>query len=164
MAVDRDVDFRNEINTIVILGPSDSRLSSDIVEQILGNLTTTFMNLGYQIVERRRLDTIVQELALSYEDFFSEDTAKEIGKMIGSDALVVLSGIDADYQTSVDKRGNSETELVVRRATLQILDLATAAVAFSLNFNDPQGLTVFKFAKMAKKKTRFGTGFLNFLL
>jgi hypothetical protein len=158
MAVDESVDFANELKTIVILGSSEGTLPSNIIEQILGNVTTVFMNLNYQIVERRRLDSIIHELSLSYEDFFDEETAQKIGMMVGSDGIVMLSGIDAEYEVLTDKRGNVKKDLIVRRATLQMLKLDTATVALSLNYNDPVGMPVVDFIKFVKKKIRAGTG------
>ncbi len=158
MAVDKSVDFANELNTVVILGSSADKFPSNIIEQILGNVTTVFMNLNYQIVERRRLEAIIHEFSLSYEDFFDEETAKEIGMMIGSDAIVMLSGIDAEYVIFTDKKGNVKKDLIVRRATLQMLKLDTATVALSLNYNDPVGMPIVDFMKFVKKKIRAGAG------
>jgi len=162
MAVDENVDFANELKTIVILGSSEDMLPANIIEQILGNVTTVFMNLDYQIVERRRLESIIHELSLSYEDFFDEETAKKIGMMIGSDGIVMLSGIDAEYVVVTKKKGNVKKDLIVRRATLQMLKLDTATVARSLNFNDPVGMPVVDFMKFVKKKIRSGTGYRLF--
>ena len=158
MAVDESVDFANELETVVILGSSEGIPSANIIEQILGNVTTVFMNLNYQVVERRRLESIINELSLSYEDFFDEETAKKIGMMIGSDGIVMLSGIDAEYVVITKKKGAVNKDLIVRRATLQMLKLDTATVALSLNYNDPVGMPVTDFMKFVRKKIRAGTG------
>ena len=154
MAVDESVDFKNELNVVVILGSSEGVVSINIIDQILGNVTTVFMNLNYQVVERRRLESIIHELSLSYEDFFNEETAQKIGKMIGSDGIVMLSGVDAEYVDSTDKRGNVRQDLIIRHATIQILKLDTATVALSLNYNNPVGIPVVDFTKFVKKNIR----------
>ena len=49
MAVDESVDFKNELNVVVILGSSEGVVPINIIDQILGNVTTVFMNLNYQV-------------------------------------------------------------------------------------------------------------------
>jgi hypothetical protein len=154
MAVDESVDIKKELNVIVVLGSSEGEIAKNIIDQILGNLTTVLMNLNYQVVERRRLESIIHELSLSYEDFFDEETAQKIGKMIGSDGIVMLSGIDAEYVVSTDKKGDVRQDLIIRHATIQILKLDTAIVALSLNYNNPVGIPVADFTKFVKKKIR----------
>ena len=154
MAVDESVDLKNELNVVVILGSSEGAVPINIIDQILGNVTTVFMNLNYEVVERRRLESIIHELSLSYEDFFDEETAQKIGKMIGSDGIVMLSGVDADYVVSTDKKGDVRQDLIIRHATIQILKLDTATVALSLNYNNPVGIPVADFTKFVKNKIR----------
>lgn len=154
MAVDESVDFKNELNVVVILGSSEGAVPINIIDQILGNVTTVFMNLNYQVVERRRLESIIHELSLSYEDFFNEETSQKIGKMIGSDGIVIVSGIDAEYVVSTEKKGSVKQDLMVRHATIQILKLDTATVALSLNYNNPVGIPVADFTKFVKNKIR----------
>lgn len=60
------------------------------------------LNLGFEVVDRKHLEQIGNELKLQHSGFISSDTAKELGKQLGADALFVGSVMSEKNQTSIN--------------------------------------------------------------
>lgn len=55
-------------------------------------ISSLFNNGYYQVVEREKLDQIIQEQQLALSGLLDESTAVEVGKLLGVDAILVGSG------------------------------------------------------------------------
>lgn len=84
------------INVETILSGMDERIGfilSSFIENALLKID------GFKLVERRRIDTIVDEIKWQYSGMVSEDTAIEMGKMVGAEIIAqgLLTEIAGTY-------------------------------------------------------------------
>ena len=78
------------------LGANQSVLSEYVAEQ----LTTDLVNIGgLDIVERSEIDKVVGELKFDESGAVDPATAKEVGRLVGADAIVI--GTIADLRTHI---------------------------------------------------------------
>lgn len=84
-AVNPRADF-SAVKRVAVLsfGGSNGELASDL-------LTQSLLAHGADVVERSRLSAVMQEQSLSSSSAFDPATAKELGKLLGVDALFVGS-------------------------------------------------------------------------
>lgn len=83
VAVNPRADF-SAIKRVAVLSFSGSQgdLAADI-------LTQSLMERGADVVERQRLDAVMKEQSLSASSAFDPATAKQLGRLLGVDALFV---------------------------------------------------------------------------
>lgn len=83
VAVNPRADF-SAIKRVAVLSFSGSQggLAADIMTQSL-------MERGADVIERQRLDAVMREQSLTASSAFDPATAKELGKLLGVDALFV---------------------------------------------------------------------------
>lgn len=79
---------------------------SDLGRYIAERLTTRLSVQGqkFRVIERRRLGLVLGELKFSMSDLVDPTKAKELGKMLGVEGLVVGSVSDLGNQVDVDAR------------------------------------------------------------
>jgi TolB-like protein len=73
--------------------------SSDLTRNIYESLSIYFPQKGFQVVERSQLDRIMEEQKISYSGLVDVSTAQKLGKMLGSD--VVVLGTLSDMGNSI---------------------------------------------------------------
>lgn len=85
-------------------------LNEEAKKDILGKvfsevLTTSFVNSeAFKIIEREQIEKVVQELQLTQSGIIDTSSAKQIGKMVGADAILTGSVIKFGNDLRVDAR------------------------------------------------------------
>lgn len=76
-------------------------------------LTQSLLEHGADVIERQRLDAVMREQSLSTSGSFDPATAKQLGKLLGVDALFVGTVAESTPQTSylVSQSANPETNV-----------------------------------------------------
>jgi len=69
-------------------------------EELISRL---FLTERFEVVERRFLDEVLKEQELSVSDFFDDDSVKELGRLLGVDAVLV--GTYADVGSEIRANG-----------------------------------------------------------
>jgi len=75
---------------------------NDFTRNVQDILYTNLIQRGMTVVEREKIDQVLEELGKSFSGMIDFSTAAEIGKMLGVEAIVV--GTVADMGNSVDLR------------------------------------------------------------
>jgi len=75
---------------------------NDFTRNVQDMLYTTLIQRGMTVVEREKMEQVLNELGKSFSGMIDSSTAAEIGKMLGVEAIVV--GTVADMGNSVDLR------------------------------------------------------------
>lgn len=75
---------------------------NDFTRNIQDILYTNLIQRGMTVVEREKMEQVLEELGKSFSGMLDSSTAAEIGKMLGVEAIVV--GTVADMGNSVDLR------------------------------------------------------------
>jgi len=100
----------------------------DLADYILGDLSKYGVNDGvFSVVDRALLDQVRAELNFQFSGEVSDQSAQEIGKMLG--AQTIVSG-------SVRKIGS------LYRLEVKAVEVQTAAIQGQWNKNIPQGMTI----------------------
>ena len=69
-----------------------------------------------EVVERQQLDQVIDELKLSQTGLIDEDSIKEVGKILGVDAIIVGSITDLGSKLDLDMRLiETETGLLIKQ-------------------------------------------------
>lgn len=86
--------------------PDLQGVNSDLSRYIAERLTTRLSGQSqkFRVVERRRLGLVLNELKFSLSDLVNPDKAKQLGKMLGVEGLVVGSVSDLGNQVDIDAR------------------------------------------------------------
>jgi len=85
-------------------------LNEEAKKDILGKvfsevLTTAFVNSeAFKIIEREQIEKVVKELQLTQSGIIDTSSAKQIGKMVGADAILTGSVIKIGDDLRVDAR------------------------------------------------------------
>ncbi|GHU18491.1 hypothetical protein FACS1894163_10550 [Spirochaetia bacterium] len=113
-------------NKIVILNvQSDSAALSDyIIDELIANAVN---DRNFPVVDRQQLDAIRSELNFQWAGEVDDNSAQEIGKMVG--AQTIVSG-------AISKVGNNY------RMRIRALEVQTAQVQGQFNQNIPPGETI----------------------
>ncbi len=75
---------------------------NDLTRNVQDILYTNLIQRGMKVVEREKMEQVLEELGKSFSGMLDFSTAAEIGKMLGVEAIVV--GTVADMGNSVDLR------------------------------------------------------------
>jgi len=85
-------------------------------------ITRLFRTRKFEVVERQFLNKIIQEHKLAYTHFFDEESIKEIGKLLGVDAIASGSVTDLGRTVKVNARLiATETGSIFAVAAVEIL-------------------------------------------
>jgi curli biogenesis system outer membrane secretion channel CsgG len=94
VAVNPRADF-SSIKRVAVLTFSGN--NGDIAADLL---TQSLIMHGADVIERQRLDSVLKEQSLSTSGSFDPATAKQLGKLLGVDALFVGTVVESTPQTS----------------------------------------------------------------
>ena len=100
-----------------------------------------------EVVERKQLDQVIDELKLSHTGLIDEDSAKEVGKILGVDAIIIGSITDLGSRIDLDMRLiETETGRLINSAIGSLVKDSTiasllATEAFSSGFALDQSQT-----------------------
>ncbi|GHV96726.1 hypothetical protein AGMMS50293_30460 [Spirochaetia bacterium] len=122
-------------NKIVILNvQSDSAALSDyIIDELIANAVN---DRNFPVVDRQQLDAIRSELNFQWAGEVDDNSAQEIGKMVG--AQTIVSG-------AISKVGNNY------RMRIRALEVQTAQVQGQFNRNIPSGETIIALMNSSSK-------------
>ncbi len=101
---DKAYEQRKPIKRIVIAQFSDNQGFNRLTKMIQDKLITIATQRGLQVVERDKLETIMDELKLGYSGLLNTETAKKIGKMTGADAMLLGVISDMGNDISINAR------------------------------------------------------------
>lgn len=88
----------------------DETTNESVYELLLNELISSSF---FQVLERKNIDEVIKELALSQQDDFDESTAKELGKLMGAEILAFGSISKLENQITLTLRGvNAETGII----------------------------------------------------
>jgi TolB-like protein len=86
--------------TVAVIEPESYGVSGAVAESFWSGLIDEFVdNRRFQVVERSRLEEVLDELAFSRTDIVSAETAVEVGSLIGAEYVVIssISSIEGVY-------------------------------------------------------------------
>lgn len=76
----------NAMNRIGVMAFQNSYASMQGVENLFAKY---LINAGFKVVERARLESVLREHHISVSGYLSPETTREIGKILGVDALLI---------------------------------------------------------------------------
>ncbi len=158
--------------------PYDQRLTIAIVDfqnrsgdagydAVMAGLTGAFINdlngtKQFRLIERERLSSVIDELSLSVAGLTDPETAKEVGKVLGVDALLFGNLSSVTYSTNkqtifIAWTEGEKTEItldarLVRTETGEILATGQASA-----FVKSRNWVAFGFARLGRKTDRVST-------
>jgi tetratricopeptide (TPR) repeat protein len=131
----------------IAIGSIEGPANAEVAEA----LATSIFNSGrYEVLDRQHLYEIFQEHRLSFSGMVDQETAVEIGKLVGSAALVFgrvsthKYSEDMTHYDGKDKKGRSY-RVYTRKGqgqvsmTLQVTDLRTGKIVAIKQLSDTQG-------------------------
>jgi TolB-like protein len=111
-----------------------SHVHRPLAEQIGQTMSDELVNTGlFDIVEREKLQTIMQEQGFSASGMVQPETAAEMGRMLGARYLLTGTVLSADKEVR-SFRGygtNTQTTFYTVRVRAQMLDAETGRILFS---------------------------------
>jgi len=94
-----------QIRVAVTDFPNLQEITCDLGRFFAERLTTTLaQNRGFSVVERRRLNQVLGELKFSMSDLVDPAKAKQLGRMVGVEAIIVGTVSDLGNQVDLDAR------------------------------------------------------------
>lgn len=105
--------------------PGDYKLgiaSNNTLSEAVGN---ELLNYGLPIVERTRIETVLQELKLNSSGVLSQENIKSVGKILNVDALLFVT-LD----------GDSSNPNVVGSASVKIVDVEKGILLTGVNYQN----------------------------
>ena len=99
-----------------------SKLGSAVADQLISQIARSNR---YVMIERSRIDQILQEQALGQSGVINEETAAQVGKLLGVESLVVGKILEARQETGKGKIGDEEKKWWLRlKATVGIVNIS----------------------------------------
>lgn len=117
--VSKDFDRKKHKN--IIIAKSNDKAFSDVI-------VLEFMGIGVSIIDRQNMDSMLKEHELAQGGTVDAATAKQIGKITGADAMLVLEWYGGMYPL----------------AKLQLIDTESGAILMSAVFKQTGGDAVSK--------------------
>jgi curli biogenesis system outer membrane secretion channel CsgG len=122
---------RHGVRTVAVLCEVDGSgpLASGVHAIFENAMETSMQRKGFILVERERLQSVLNQIKIQSSDFFDRDRTQELGKLLGVDAIVLCKVEGLQYDRLMD--GNYVNgALYVRAASLsaRMIDLSTAGV------------------------------------
>jgi len=101
-------------------------------------ITRLFMTRRFEVVERQMLNKIIKEHRISYTHFFNEESIKDIGKLLGVDAIASGSVTDLGRSVKVNARLiATETGSIFAVASVEILKDEKVAMLLAKKAKSP---------------------------
>ncbi len=114
---------------------------NDFTRNVQDILYTNLIQRGMTVVEREKIDQVLEELGKSFSGMIDFSTAAEIGKMLGVEAIVV--GTVADMGNSVDLR-------------TRLVDVEKSAAITAAQIDVVKDPTITKILSEGKRKAIYG--------
>ncbi|KAA3618100.1 MAG: hypothetical protein DWQ05_08640 [Calditrichaeota bacterium] len=144
----------------IAIGEIDGRGSRQLTDELTLAL---FKSKRFEVLDRQHLDAILKEHSLSLSGLVDESTAVEVGKLIGTAALIFGNITEYDYSEELTHRDetNKKTKKTIRKwqrkgtskvtATLQVVDLATGKIIAISKLEKAQSATKYSDVKRPAK-------------
>lgn len=114
---------------------------NDFTRNVQDILYTNLIQRGMTVVEREKMEQVLNELGKSFSGMIDSSTAAEIGKMLGVEAIVV--GTVADMGNSVDLR-------------TRLVDVEKGAAITAAQIDVVKDPTITKIISEGKRKALYG--------
>jgi TolB-like protein len=114
---------------------------NDFTKNVQDMLYTNLIQRGMTVVEREKMEQVLNELGKSFSGMIDSSTAAEIGKMLGVEAIVV--GTVADMGNSVDLRA-------------RLVDVEKGAAITAAQIDVVKDPTITKIISNGKRKAIYG--------
>lgn len=144
------------IAVISFAAPGMSYSAEEIEDILLSHIEAEIGRTGrFSVVNRSRLDQVLQEQRLSLSGFIDPSTAVRVGQLVGAKGLVYGQIVRADVETSTDKNGKVHKTAKVGLSA-SIVDAETGALLASevVEGADYQGNLPDAFLDAAKQLAR----------
>ncbi len=99
-------------------------------ESLSDELSTELMGLGFVVVERTRLQSILKEMKITADETFSKEKLNKIGEMLQLDCIVLGSA----YYSSISGSMNTESSkglYDLQKISFRMVELSTGQVMIS---------------------------------
>lgn len=113
----------------VYLGEEDGAVFASMFEKALAR------TYKYSMIERRRIDKVMKEIAFSQTGFISNEDALSVGKMLSADAIIVGKVINAYSHLEVKLKGTSFLCTYIAHAAVEfrMIHLETGEIIWNCN-------------------------------
>ena len=95
---------RKDIARIVVAVPTYQGAITELGNEIQDKLINALVDRGISVVERSRLEEVLREQKLSYSGLVDLGSAKQVGKLLGADAIILGSIRDASNSVATNLR------------------------------------------------------------
>jgi TolB-like protein len=116
---------------------------NDFTRNVQDILYTNLIQRGMTVVEREKMEQVLEELGESFSGMIDSSTAAEIGKMLGVEAIVV--GTVADMGNSVDLRA-------------RLVDVEKGAALTAVQIDVVKDPTIIKILSNGRREAIYGKG------
>ena len=116
------------------LNQNVNNLGRYLAEKLINELLKNKKDKQYEVVERRQLNKVLQELKLSQSGLSDPSTIKEVGKILNVDALITGSLTDLGNDIDINARIISiETGKIITTASVKIPKVGSVATLMGQN-------------------------------
>lgn len=117
------LDFEN------LSGLGDQKLGSAVADQLISQLARSNR---YTLIERSRIEKILQEQAFGQSGVITEDTAPEVGKLLGVESLIFGKILEAKQETEKHDIDNEKKKWSLKlKATIGVVHISYKMVSTS---------------------------------
>lgn len=88
-----------KINRIVLMEFNYAEAFNDLTHNIYESLNVLLIRKGYKVVERSKLDQVIEEQQMGFSGLIDSDTAQKLGKLVGGE--IVLTGNVTDLGNTI---------------------------------------------------------------
>ena len=112
------------------------------IETFSDHLTIELLGLGLEVVERKQLDKITGEQALSLSGLTESDKSVALGKVLAVDAIITGNlDVRQEYDTGWLFGIGAGMKEVVKTATMKLLDVEKGNTLVAVSVTYPRGET-----------------------
>lgn len=133
----------NQIKHIALVfggeSPTATSAGGDITTIVGDNLSIELMKLGFEVSDRRRLQSVLEEQGLQMSGLAEPKVAIKIGKMIGAQAIVT-GAVTGGQTYHFDMFGRGRMSTIVQNASLKIIGVekGTTLMAVTISYKKGQ--------------------------
>ena len=131
------------------LDPNTAYPGRQVADKLVSRLV---QNGYYSVIEREKIDQVLQEQSLNLSGLVAEDQAVQIGQLLGAEALITGSGDysvkdEGEWQTIEKKKGQKEDVYKMKRnaqasLTYRVINVSTGQILFSKTVHEKQVVPV----------------------
>lgn len=112
---------KKRVKRIVVAQFQDGERFNQLTTNVQRSLSTALLNKGMQVVERDQLERVLREQKLGYSGLIDLSSAKQVGKLVGAEGVVLGSVNDFGNEVTLNARLvdlESGSSLAATEATL----------------------------------------------